>query len=120
MCLSPPSITIGIIVGRGAYTEQTDNYESYDVTINWSHPANGGSPITGYTITTSFVDSFSMGGVTSDINTYYVTASTNSYPVNLPYMMMPAAGNNYFAIAATNSVGTGSVTTFDLYTFYNN
>lgn len=74
MCLSPPSITIGIIVGRGAYTEQTDNYESYDVTINWSHPANGGSPITAYNMY--------VNGSTSPI---VINASSTSTIINVLY-----------------------------------
>ena len=43
-----PTLTRGITEGSGFYNEQTASYEFYNVTVNWSTPSNGGSPITAY------------------------------------------------------------------------
>ena len=72
---SAPTISLGSTVGRGAYTEQTDSYESYDVTINWSHPANGGSPITAYNM---YVNASLTPIVISASATFYTITGVSS------------------------------------------
>ncbi len=44
---SAPTISRGITQGIG-YPDFQDNWEYYNVTINWTTPLNGGSPITAY------------------------------------------------------------------------
>ena len=44
---SAPSISIFSYAISG-YFSNYQPLESYDVTINWTHPTNGGSPITAY------------------------------------------------------------------------
>jgi hypothetical protein len=47
---SAPLISIGNIEAVGPFNVDTGLFESYNVTINWSPPSNGGSPIASYTM----------------------------------------------------------------------
>ncbi|MEV0457279.1 fibronectin type III domain-containing protein [Catellatospora methionotrophica] len=63
--------------------------------LSWTAPANGGSPITGYTVT-PYLD-----GVAQPVRTFPATATTQ----NITGL---TAGSTYtFRVAATNAAGTG-------------
>jgi hypothetical protein len=93
---SAPSNTVTPATTPGAPTGVTATAGNASATVKWTVPAsNGGSPITGYTVTSS------GGGTTS------AGASATSVVVN-----GLTNGTSYtFTVTATNSVGTGPAST---------
>ncbi len=91
-----PATTPGVPTGVSGSTGST----SKSVNISWTAPANGGSAITGYTVS-------AYTGPTL-IGTATVAGTSNN---NLTFSPALVSGTTYtFKVAATNAVGTGTQT----------
>ncbi len=91
------SVTPGQLSAPAAPTGVSANPAGSQALMSWTAPANGGSPITSYTIT-PFIGSTAQTPV--QVNSGSATAATVSGLTN---------GVSYtFTVAATNSIGTGA------------
>ncbi len=94
------SVTIPTVPGTPTGVTGSTGTTTKTVNISWTAPSNGGSAITGYTV--------SAYTGTTLIGTATVTGVTNT---NLAFSPALTSGTTYtFKVAATNAVGTGSQT----------
>ncbi|SCF09367.1 Putative Ig domain-containing protein [Micromonospora saelicesensis] len=92
---SPPSEAVVPYTVPGAPTNTSATAGTNAATVSWTAPANGGSPITGYTVTPY------LGGVAQTPRAFSGTATTQ-------VVTGLTAGATYtFRVAATNAGGTG-------------
>ncbi|RZT77371.1 putative Ig domain-containing protein [Micromonospora violae] len=92
---SPPSAAVVPYTLPGAPTNTTATAGTTAATVSWTAPANGGSPITGYTVTPY------LGAVAQTPRVFSGTATTQ-------IVTGLTAGATYtFRVAATNAGGTG-------------
>jgi hypothetical protein len=87
---SPPSNAVVPMGVPGAPTDVMANADASGITVTWTAPDDGGSPITGYTVTSS------PAGLTTTVTT--TTATFSDAIVGTDYT---------FTVVATNAVGDG-------------
>nr|WP_230209349.1 DUF4082 domain-containing protein [Tetrasphaera sp. HKS02] len=92
------AVTPATVSAPGAPTGVTATAGNASATVTWTAPSNGGSPITGYTVT-PYAGSTALASTTVSGSPPATTANVTGLTNGTAYT---------FTVAATNAVGTGS------------